>query len=85
MKHIHYIKCKADEGKSIRQIARETGHDRKTIRKYLSMTDFSPPVKTKTTRKCKSGKYHAQVKEWLLEDEKAPGKQRHTARQCMTA
>jgi len=80
MKHIHYIKCKADEGKSIRQIARETGHDRKTIRKYLSMTDFSPPVKTKTTRKCKSGKYHAQVKEWLLEDEKAPGKQRHTAR-----
>jgi transposase len=80
MKHAHYIKCKADEGKSIRQIARETGHDRKTIRKYLSMTDFSPPEIVKSKRKCKSSKYHAQVKEWLLEDEKAPLKQKHTAR-----
>lgn len=80
MKHAYYIKCKADEGKSIRQIAHETGHDRKTIRKYLNMTDFSPPEKTKSKRKCKSNKYHAQVKEWLLEDEKAPQKQKHTAR-----
>jgi transposase len=80
MKHIHYIKYKADEGKSIRQISRETGHDRKTIRKYLNMTDFSPPDKAKSKRKSKSGKYHAQVKEWLLEDEQAPRKQKHTAR-----
>ena len=51
MKHTHYSKCKADEEKSIRQIAREIVYDRKTIRKYSKITDFSLSAKAKNKRK----------------------------------
>ena len=30
-----------EQGKSVSAIAAETGHDRKTISKYLDMTDFN--------------------------------------------
>lgn len=30
------------EGRDVSEIARVTGHDRKTVRKYLQMDDFSP-------------------------------------------
>ena len=33
-----------EQGKSVSAIAAETGHDRKTISKYLDMTDFNTPV-----------------------------------------
>ena len=32
-----------EQGKSVSAIAAETGHDRKTISKYLDMTDFNTP------------------------------------------
>ncbi len=32
-----------EQGKSVSDIAAETGHDRKTISKYLDMTDFNTP------------------------------------------
>ena len=32
-----------EQGKSVSAIAEETGHDRKTISKYLDMTNFNTP------------------------------------------
>jgi transposase len=66
-------------GKGIRQIQRETGHDRKTIRKallgeqqgYADRKDQSVPV---------AGPYREIISEWLTSDKEAWIKQRHTAR-----
>jgi len=65
-------------GKSIREISRETGHDRKTIRKVLTgepsgygQRQFqSYPV---------LGPYLQVIDSWLEGDRDAPKKQRHTA------
>lgn len=64
---------------SIRKIAKITGHDRGTIKKYVEKTNFNiePPVKQ--TRKRKTDAYREEVKQWLIDDEKRPRKQRHTA------
>ncbi|MDN0044620.1 hypothetical protein [Mediterraneibacter glycyrrhizinilyticus] len=44
MDKVHSIKQPFyEQGKSVSAIAAETGHDRKTIRKYLDMTDFNTP------------------------------------------
>lgn len=80
MEHIYHIKYEYHEnGKSIREIARETGHDRATVKKYLSMENFNLETPIKQRRKGKTDLYRDQVKAWLLEDESAPRKQRHTA------
>lgn len=34
------------EGRDVSEISRMTGHDRKTVRKYLQMEDFSPEAPT---------------------------------------
>lgn len=68
------------EGKSIRQMQRETGHHRDTIRKVLG--DSSVPQYT--LRKPRPSPVMDPVKpiidQWLAEDERRPRKQRHTAR-----
>jgi transposase len=66
-------------GKGIRQIAREYGHSRKTVRKALAGLD--PVYRMKTRRKSPvMDRVHAVVDQWLREDENAPRKQRHTAK-----
>ncbi len=65
-------------GKSIRQLRRETGHSRNTIRKVLrnEYQGYSPredqpyPV---------LGPYLSIIDKWLQEDKERPKKQRHTA------
>ena len=72
-----------EQGKSISAIAAETGHDRKTISKYLDMTDFNPPEPKKEDPEhmCpKLDAYKPMIDQWLLDDRKAPRKQRHTAK-----
>jgi transposase len=68
------------EGKSIRQIQRETGYHRKTIRKALE--DGSVPQYPR--RKGRSSPVLGPVKpiidQWLSEDQGRPSKQRHTAK-----
>jgi transposase len=65
-------------GKSLREIARETGHDRKTIRKVLrgEHGDYGQ-------RQCQPypvlGSYVKLIDSWLESDKDAPRKQRHTA------
>lgn len=81
MEQVHHIKkLYRQKEKSISDIARVTGHDRKTIRKYLQQEDFSVPRPIRTVRRSKTDAYRKIVKEWLQNDQKAPRKQRHTAR-----
>ena len=64
-------------GKGIREIARETGHDRKTIRKVLrgERSGYGQ-------RECQPypvlGPYLSRIDSWLEGDRNAPRKQRHT-------
>lgn len=66
-------------GKSIRQIARETGHHRSTIRKALA--GLEPKYRRKEPRDAPVMRPVAGIVEsWLAHDRQRPGKQRHTAR-----
>ena len=66
---------------NISEIARRTGFDRKTVTKYIDMTDFNEPdPKPKTENLCpKLDPFKPIIDQWLEDDKKAPRKQRHTA------
>jgi transposase len=69
--------------KSIRQIAREYGHSRKTIRKALA--GLEPKYRRKKDPPCPRMDPIAKIVEsWLKEDKERPRKQRHTARRVYT-
>jgi transposase len=71
-----------EEGRNVSQIARETGHDRKTVRAYLDKEDWNlelPKVR-KETAFSKLDPYKHDIDTWLNEDKKARRKQRHTAK-----
>ena len=64
--------------KAIREIARETGHDRKTIKKALR--GVYPKYSTRQTQPYPVlGPYLEIIDSWLEADKDAPKKQRHTA------
>ena len=67
------------EGKSIRRIAREGLHDRRTVRKFLR--DAGPPRYTLKVprRRPVLEPFLSVIHQWLKEDEDRPSKQRHTA------
>jgi transposase len=67
------------DGKSIRQIAREFGFSRITVRKAL--THPEPVVTVRKRHATKSGPFQATIDQILADDESAPNKQRHTAAQ----
>lgn len=72
-----------EQGKNIPAIIAETGYDRKTICKYIDMTDFNTPepkVKDPENICPKLDNYKPLIDEWLAGDRKAPRKQRHTAK-----
>ena len=67
------------EGKSQRQVARETGHSRNTIRKMLSDSE-TPRYQQQVERPAPVlGPYKALLQAWVEEDEEKPKKQRRTA------
>jgi transposase len=68
------------EGKSIRQIARERHHDRRTVR--AAIRDASPPCYKLTRPRVRPvlGRFVAVIDKWLADDEFQPTKQRHTSR-----
>ena len=66
-------------GKSIRKIQKETGHDRKTIRKALKEEFQEYATKNKQGYPV-MGPYQEKIKQWLEADKEQPKKQRHTAR-----
>ena len=66
-------------GKSIREIAREYGHSRKTIRKAL--TGLEPKYRRKKDPPCpRMDPIAKTIEAWLQGDKERPRKQRHTAR-----
>lgn len=67
------------QGKSLRQIAAETGHAWRTIRR---MIDAAEPVRYRQQIERgapKLGAYQEQIKTWLTENERLPPKQRYTS------
>ena len=69
------------QGMNISDIASVTGLNWKTVRKYVDMEDFNtPPPKSEVPRESKLDPYKPLIDSWLAEDQKAPRKQRHTAK-----
>jgi transposase len=71
------------KGLNLAQIERKTGHDRKTIKKYLNNDNYSDApgkVKTAINRPSKLDNYKAKIDSWLEDDKKYRKKQRHTAK-----
>jgi len=71
-----------EEGRSISEIARETGHDRKTVRAYLEKDDWNkePPRLKHGSEYPKLEPFKEDIDKWLTEDKKVRRKQRHTAK-----
>lgn len=81
MTQIEYIKdLYENEGLSLREIARRTGKDFRTVQKYAYQDDWNPPVEVSTKPEDFPvlGKYIPIINEWLEQDEREPRKQRHT-------
>jgi transposase len=66
-------------GKGIRQIQRETGHDRRTIRKVLRGEAHGYPKRERQAFPV-TGPYREVINGWIAADREVPKKQRHTAR-----
>ncbi len=71
----HFIR-----GKSIRRIAREQNHSRKTIRKAIMDPGIPCYNRTRPVIKRVMGLYLPIIEQWLEEDRNRPVKQRHTAK-----
>lgn len=56
-----------EQGKNISEISRETGYDRKTIRRYVEQTDWNiePATEKKLGRPTKLTPYKEQIDLWL--------------------
>lgn len=68
-----------DQGLSIRELARKHKVHRRTVRQALA--DAVPPARKVPERAAPvTGPHEATIRRWLVEDRKAPPKQRHTAR-----
>jgi transposase len=81
MAEIEYIKdMYENEGLSLREIARRTKKDFRTVQKYAYCNNWSPAVKVSMEPESYPilGKYIPQINEWLEADEREPRKQRHT-------
>ena len=83
MTEVHNLrKLYYSEGKSITEISKETGRDRKTVRTYLEKRDWneSQPISLAEVEFPKMNPFKGDIDAWLTEDKKAKRKQRHTAR-----
>lgn len=82
MSQINHIKDLSNCGYRISEIAKETGTDPKTIRKYLSQEDFSPTPPVVVERPSNLDPFKPVIQEWLEDDKKHWSKQHHTVDFC---
>lgn len=75
IRKLHYVK-----GYSIREIKRQTGNARQTIRKALASAEIPRYTLTVERPSPVMGPYMSIVERWLDDDKTAPQKQRHTAK-----
>lgn len=68
------------EGKSIRQVARETGYSRNTIPKMLENSDVPRYTLMVAKEAPVLGPFKGLIDQWVAEDEQKPKKKRRTAR-----
>lgn len=71
---------KENKGKSLREIARITKHNFRTVKKYVEMEDFSEDPKVKKLKLPKITPFHSVIDSWLEADKKYSRKQMHTAK-----
>ena len=69
------------DGMSIREIARTFHHSRKKVRQILAEAEPRPYTRSQPTPAPVLGAFHGIIDAILADDENAPPKQRHTARQ----
>jgi len=71
-----------NEGKSLREIAKQTNHHFNTVRKYAYQTNWNQSGEPKSRQRefRVMREYIPIVDKWLEQDEKEPRKQRHTIR-----
>lgn len=67
-------------GQSARSICRETGHNFRTVSKYIDKADFNQSPKKKPGRPSILDPVKSIIDNWLTEDLQRPPKQRHTAK-----
>jgi len=79
MEVYHTKQLRERENKSLREIARETGHDFRTVKKYAEQEDFKER-KAVQKKRSKQDPYKATIDKWLEEDRLMKAKQRHTAK-----
>ena len=76
------------KGKKVTEIAKITGHNYRTVVKYLEKDEFNKRVgDEKEERRGRPSNIDPVIpiiKEWLEKDKTAPHKQRHTARKIFT-
>jgi len=83
MDQIHRIRdLYYGQDKSLTEIARIENLDWRTVRKYVDMEDFNemPSSPDEELHSSKLDKFKPIIDKWLMEDRKAPRKQRHTAK-----
>ena len=81
MAEVGYIRdLYENEGKSLREIARITKKDFRTVQKYAYRNNWNPPVEPKMepAEYPVLGEYIPTINGWLEQDENEPRKQRHT-------
>ncbi len=71
---------RSEKGLSIRELARRHGVHRRAVRQALKSAVPPPKSKPRSRPAPKLGPYRPIIDKWLAEDQKAPRKQRHTAR-----
>ena len=72
MEQIYHIRFEHNEkGKSLKRIAKETGFNFQTVRKYVERENFNIRKKAIHTRRGKLDPYKETTDEWLTEDLKA--------------
>jgi len=81
MPQVEYIKdLYENEGLSLREIARRTHTNFRTVQKYAYRNDWNPPVEPKMLPEEYPvlGEFIPTINDWLEQDEREPRKQRHT-------